>query len=405
MDYNITYRQKDKGWQYIISYKVNGKWKQKSKQGFKTKKEAKPAAELAARELQDTLSLNQEFKNLRFEEFKDIFVFVEQENGNIAEVSYELISEARKLVASIPEFGYKVVGVLLGENVKEKAQEVISHGADKVIVVDDALLKDYSTQFYADALTQVVLAHKPDSMLTGATPLGRDLAPRVAARLNVGLTADATKIEVDLEYAKENGESLLDVTRPTFGGNLFGTIVCKDTRPQMATIRPKVFELAPTDTTRTGEVEEFTPTWRTTDPQVFVEKVIEKVKADVDITKADILVGAGRGAENCLDVLQKVADELGGVVCCTRAVVEDGFLDKDRQVGQTGKTVRPSLYIACGISGAVQHCAGMDKSDLIISINRDPQAEIFNISNMGFVGDCATVLPLLVESIKAAKAE
>ncbi len=251
----------------------------------------------------------------RFEEYKDIFVFVEQENGNIAEVSYELISEARKLVASIPEFGYKVVGVLLGENVKEKAQEVISHGADKVIVVDDALLKDYSTQFYADALTQVVLAHKPDSMLTGATPLGRDLAPRVAARLNVGLTADATKIEVDLEYAKENGESLLDVTRPTFGGNLFGTIVCKDTRPQMATIRPKVFELAPTDTTRTGEVEEFTPTWRTTDPQVFVEKVIEKVKADVDITKADILVGAGRGAENCLDVLQKVADELGEEVC------------------------------------------------------------------------------------------
>ena len=341
----------------------------------------------------------------RFEEYKDIFVFVEQENGNISEVSYELISEARKLVASIPEFGYKVVGVLLGENVKEKAQEVISHGADKVIVVDDALLKDYSTQFYADALTQVVLAHKPDSLLTGATPLGRDLAPRVAARLNVGLTADATKIEVDLEYAKETGESLLDVTRPTFGGNLFGTIVCKDTRPQMATIRPKVFELAPTDTSRTGEVEEFTPTWTTTDPQVFVEKVIEKVKADVDITKADILVGAGRGAENCLDVLQKVADELGGVVCCTRAVVEDGFLDKDRQVGQTGKTVRPSLYIACGISGAVQHCAGMDKSDLIISINRDPQAEIFNISNMGFVGDCATVLPLLVESIKAAKAE
>ena len=259
----------------------------------------------------------------RFEEYKDIFVFVEQENGNIAEVSYELISEARKLVASIPEFGYKVVGVLLGENVKEKAQEVISHGADKVIVVDDALLKDYSTQFYADALTQVVLAHKPDSMLTGATPLGRDLAPRVAARLNVGLTADATKIEVDLEYAKETGESLLDVTRPTFGGNLFGTIVCKDTRPQMATIRPKVFELAPTDTTRTGEVEEFTPSWTTTDPQVFVEKVIEKVKADVDITKANILVGAGRGAENCLDVLQKVADELGGVVCCTRAVVED----------------------------------------------------------------------------------
>ena len=198
---------------------------------------------------------------------------------------------------------------------------------------------------------------------------------------------------------------MLDVTRPTFGGNLFGTIVCKDTRPQMATIRPKVFELAPTDESRTGEVETFEPKWTTTDPQVFVEKVIEKVKADIDITKADILVGAGRGAENCLDVVQKVADELGGVVCCTRAVVEDGYMDKARQVGQTGKTVRPSLYIACGISGAVQHCAGMDKSDLIISINRDPQAEIFTISNMGFVGDVQKVLPLLVESIKAAKAE
>jgi len=205
--------------------------------------------------------------------------------------------------------------------------------------------------------------------------------------------------------AKETGESLLDVTRPTFGGNLFGTIVCKDTRPQMATIRPKVFELAPVDESRQGEVDEFKPTWTTTEPQVFVEKVIEKVKSDVDITKADILVGAGRGAENCLDLVQQVADELGGVVCCTRAVVEDGYMDKDRQVGQTGKTVRPSLYLACGISGAVQHCAGMDKSDLIISINRDPQAEIFTISNMGFVGDVNKVLPLLVQSIKDAKSE
>ncbi len=340
----------------------------------------------------------------KFEGYKDIYVFVEQKNGNVAEVGYELISEARKLVASIPDMGFKVVGILLGSDIKGKAQEVIAHGADKVVVVDDPLLKDYSTQFYADALTQVIEEFKPDSLLTGATVLGRDLAPRVAARINAGLTADATKIEIDQEKAKD-GEALLLVTRPTFGGNLFGTIVCPDTRPQMATIRPKVFELAPKDDSRTGEVVEFAPKWASTDPQVVVKEVVEKVKAGVDITKCDILVGAGRGAEGCLDMVKAVAEELGGEVACSRAVVEDGFMDRDRQVGQTGKTVRPSLYIACGISGAVQHVAGMDKSDMIIAINRDPQAEIFTISNMGFVGDVNTILPLLAEEIKKAKAQ
>lgn len=339
----------------------------------------------------------------KFEGYKDIYVFVEQKNGTIAEVGYELISEARKLVASIPEMGYQVVGVLLGSNITDKAQEVITHGADKVIVVDDELLKDYSTQFYADALTQIIKEFKPDSFLTGATVLGRDLAPRVAARINAGLTADATKIEIDTEKAKD-GEALLLVTRPTFGGNLFGTIVCPDTRPQMATIRPKVFDMAPTDAARTGEVVTFAPKWESTEPQVTIEKVVEKIIEGVDITKANILVGAGRGAEGCLDVLQACAKELDGVVCATRAVVEDGYMDKSLQVGQTGKTVRPSLYIACGISGAVQHVAGMEKSDMIIAINRDPQAEIFTIANMGFVGDVNEVLPLLVEEIKKAKA-
>ena len=232
----------------------------------------------------------------KFEGYKDIYVFVEQKNGVIAEVGYELISEARKLVASIPEMGFKVVGVLLGHQIADKANEVIAHGADKVIVVDDVLLKDYSTQFYADALTQVIENYKPDSFLTGATVLGRDLAPRVAARINAGLTADATKIAIDLDKAKE-GEALLLVTRPTFGGNLFGTIVCPDTRPQMATIRPKVFDMAPVDETRTGEVETFSPNWKTTEPEVTIDKVVEKIVEGVDITKANILVGAGRGAE------------------------------------------------------------------------------------------------------------
>ena len=295
---------------------------------------------------------------------------------------------------------FQVVGVLLGHNIKDKANDVIAHGADKVIVVDDALLEGYSTQFYADALTQVINSFKPDSFLTGATVLGRDLAPRVAARLNAGLTADATKIEIDQEKAKD-GEALLLVTRPTFGGNLFGTIVCPDTRPQMATIRPNVFSMDAVDASRTGEVVEFTPEWTDTDPKVIVKEVIAKVVEGVDITKADILVGAGRGAEDCLDMVQAVAEETGRN--CVRRPFVDGFADKAVQVGQTGKTVRPSLYIACGISGACQHVAGMEKSDMIIAINRDPQAEIFSIANMGFIGDVKEILPLLKDEIIAAK--
>lgn len=336
----------------------------------------------------------------KFEGYKDIYVFVEQKDGEIANVGYELISEARKLVASIPHMNYQVVAVLLGSEIKGKAQEVIAHGADKVIVVDHPLLKDYSTQFYADAMTQVINAFKPDSLLTGATVLGRDLAPRVAARINAGLTADATKIEMDPE---KKDEALLLVTRPTFGGNLFGTIICPDTRPQMATIRPNVFAMDAPDANRKGEVIEFNPTFTDTDPKVVVKEVIEKVIEGIDITKCDILVGAGRGAEGCLDLVQAVADELGGAMCASRAVVDDGFADKAIQVGQTGKTVRPSLYIACGISGACQHVAGMDKSDMIIAINRDPQAEIFSVANMGFVGNVEEVLPLLKEEIIAAK--
>ena len=337
----------------------------------------------------------------KFEGYKDIYVFVEQKNGEIANVGYELISEARKLVASIPHMNFEVVGVLLGEGIADKAQDVIAHGADKVIVVDHPLLKGYSTQFYADALTQVIETYKPDSLLTGATVLGRDLAPRVAARLNAGLTADATKIEMDPE--KED-EALLLVTRPTFGGNLFGTIICPDTRPQMATIRPNVFSMDAPDPTRKGEVVMFEPKFQSTQPQVVVKEVIEKVVEGVDITKADILVAAGRGAEDCLDLVKAVAEELGGELAVSRAVVDDGYAEKDIQVGQTGKTVRPSLYIACGISGACQHVAGMEKSDMIIAINRDPQAEIFSIANLGFVGDVKEVLPLLKEEIIKAKA-
>lgn len=348
-----------------------------------------------------------------FPDYKDIYVFVEQKNSQPAEVGYELINKARELVDGSPELGYKVVGVLLGENVKDKAKDVIAHGADKVIVIDDPKLKDYSTQFYTDALTQLIEEFKPSSLLTGATVLGRDLAPRVAARINAGLTADATAIEIgkDVKLNSRNGvreipndDALLLVTRPTFGGNLFGTIVCPDTRPQMATIRPKVFDLSKPDPNRTGEVVEFAPKWTEETPLVVVEGILPKEVAGVDITKCDILVGAGRGAEGALDLVEELASLLGGEVAATRAAVEDGFIAKERQVGQTGKTVRPNLYIACGISGAVQHVAGMEKSDYIIAINRDPEAEIFKIANQGYVGTVESVLPALIAEIKNIKA-
>ncbi|MEG0695176.1 MAG: electron transfer flavoprotein subunit alpha/FixB family protein, partial [Erysipelotrichaceae bacterium] len=217
---------------------------------------------------------------------------------------------------------------------------------------------------------------------------------------NAGLTADATMIEMDPE---KKDEALLLVTRPTFGGNLFGTIICPDTRPQMATIRPNVFEMDPIDANRTGEVIEFTPKFIDLDAKVIVKKVIEKVIEGIDITKSNILVGAGRGIEDSLDLVEGVANELGGAMCVSRAVVDDGFADKAIQVGQTGKTVRPSLYIACGISGACQHVAGMEKSDMIIAINRDPQAEIFSIANIGIVGDAKEILPLLKAEILKIK--
>ena len=344
-----------------------------------------------------------------FPDYKDIYVFVAQKGSQPAEVGYELINKARELVESAPELGYKVVGVLLGENVKDKAADVIAHGADEVIVVDDPKLKDYSTQFYTDALVQVIEKFKPSSLLTGATVLGRDMAPRVAARIDAGLTADATGIEIgnDVKVGQReipNEDALLLVTRPTFGGNLFGTIVCPNTRPQMATIRPKVFDMAKPDASRTGEVIEFTPVWNSEEPEVEVLETTPKEVGGVDITKADILVGAGRGAEGCLDLVKELADLLGGEVSATRAAVEDGFMPKEVQVGQTGKTVRPNLYIACGISGAVQHVAGMEKSDYIIAINRDPEAEIFTVANEGYIGTCEEVLPVLIEEIKKIKA-
>ncbi|ERJ10872.1 electron transfer flavoprotein subunit alpha/FixB family protein [Haloplasma contractile] len=337
---------------------------------------------------------------MNFNEYKDIYVFCEQRGGVIQEVSFELLGEARKLVEQIEHVEFNVVAVLLGNDIRNQSNDLIAHGADRVIVAEHELLKNYSTEAYTKTLVNMICDYKPDSFLVGATVIGRDLAPRVAARCDTGLTADATILEVDPE---QENSTLLWVTRPAFGGNLFGTIICPDHRPQMATIRPKVLEPLDRDESRVGEIIDYNIDLSETDIKTKVIDVIEKIKDAVDITKSDVIVSGGRGIGQNFHILKEVANELEGVVGASRAAVDEGYATKDMQVGQTGQTVRPKLYIACGISGAVQHIAGMEKSDFIIAINKDPQAAIFDVANVGIVGDAIEILPKLKDELKALR--
>ncbi len=319
---------------------------------------------------------------------KDIYVFIEQRENKILPVSFELLNEANKLVAKVKHLNYHVVAVVLGYNISDLTKEIIGHGADKVIVCDDELLEKYSTQYYCDVLSLVVNEYNPDSLLIGATVLGRDLAPRVSARVNTGLTADATMINVCDE---DSEQALLLVTRPAFGGNLYGTIVCPNTRPQMATIRPNVFEIGAFDKTKVGEVINFEV--KITDlPQVVSTAITKKEIKGVNIASANFIISVGRGMAKHLDVAKEVCESLNATMACSRAIVDEGLAEKEIQVGQTGTTVRPNVYIACGISGAAQHIAGMENADYIIAINTDPNAAIFSIANMGIVGDASVVL-------------
>lgn len=327
---------------------------------------------------------------------RDILVFIEQRNGSVQEVSFELLSEARKLVQAIPEKEFKVIALLAGYHVSSLAAELIAGQADEVICVDHPVLEHYSTFHYSAVLEQIVRDYTPDSLLIGATTVGRDLAPRVAARLNTGLTADATKIEMDPEHT---GSSTLWVTRPAFGGNLYGTIVCPNTRPQMATIRPNVFERETLDGRRTGKISTVDYQQEGEDPIVFLGSIEKELKG-INLTKANVILSAGRGMAKHFDLIESVASEIGAAVGASRGLVDTGVVSKDHMVGQTGKTVKPNIYIACGISGATQHLAGMDKSELIIAINTDPDAPIFSIANIGFVGKAEEILPLLVPELK-----
>ena len=328
---------------------------------------------------------------------KDIYVFAEQRDGNVQKVALELIGKGRELAADLDQ---DVIAVLLGSNIKEKADQLIAGGADKVIVIDHPVLAEYTTEPYAKAITAVIREKDPEIVLVGATAIGRDLAPRVSARVHTGLTADCTKLEID-ETTK-----LLNMTRPAFGGNIMATIVCADHRPQMATVRPGVMKAMEADAARTGEVEVMEVELGEADLPVKILEVIKEEKTVADITEAKILVSGGRGMndkDNFYGLLNPLAEVLDGVVSGSRATVDAGWIDHECQVGQTGKTVRPDLYLACGISGAIQHVAGMEGSEYIVAIDKNDSAPIFDIADLGIVGNVDTLLPKLTEAIKQYK--
>ncbi|MCQ4727433.1 electron transfer flavoprotein subunit alpha/FixB family protein [Anaerotignum faecicola] len=329
---------------------------------------------------------------------RDVYVFVEQRDGEIQKVGIELIGKAKDLAADL---GQKVVAVLLGHNIKDKAEVLIQHGADEVVVVDHEMLAEYVTEPYTKALYKVIKECEPEIMLYGASSIGRDLAPRVSARVHTGLTADCTKLDIDPET------KLLAMTRPAFGGNIMATILCENHRPQMATVRPGVMKALPKDVNAKGEVKEIKVELTDSDMNVKIREVIKAEKKAVDITEAKYLVSGGRGIGSAefFGTLKELADVLGGEISSSRANVDAGWIDRSRQVGQTGKTVRPDLYMACGISGAIQHVAGMEGAEFIVAINKNDTAPIFDIADLGVVGDVKVIIPKLTEAIKKIKAE
>jgi len=326
-------------------------------------------------------------------QYKGVWVFGEQKNGHPANVALELLGEGRKLA---DQLGVSLSAVILGEGIDESAQSLISFGADKVYVIDDPSLKSFNDESYADIFVQLVKKYKPEIILMGATTYGRSLAPRVSSRLNTGLTADCTGLEIDPE------RKILLQTRPAFGGNLMATIICPNHRPQMSTVRPKVMKALEPDASRKGEIirpKVSIPA----DTKTKVLNVVTTLCEMVNLTEADIIVSAGRGIGDPknLVLIEELAHVLGAAVGASRAVVDAGWIEYSHQVGQTGKTVGPKVYFACGISGAIQHLAGMSSSDTIVAINRNPEAPIFKVATFGIVGDVLEVVPALTREFKA----
>ena len=345
---------------------------------------------------------------MNLEEYKGVFVFAQQVDNKLNGIALELVGKGKDLAKDL---GTEVTAVLIGSDVMGLTKELAEYGADRIIVVDDPELKEYRTEPYAHALAEVIKKYKPEIMLVGATAIGRDLGPRVSARIHTGLTADCTQLEIgDFPInpipGREQLHNQLLMTRPAFGGNTIATIACPNFRPQMATVRPGVMQKAERVEGAQAVIEEFNPGFVPNNKYVEILDIVKAVSDVEDIMDAKILVSGGRGvgsAEN-FKLLDDLAEALGGTVSCSRAVVDAGWKSKDLQVGQTGKTVRPQVYFAIGISGAIQHVAGMEESDLIIAINKDETAPIFDVADYGIVGDLNKILPALTEKIKEAKA-
>ncbi len=334
---------------------------------------------------------------MNLDEYKGIIVYAEQREGVIQNVALELVGKAKKLAETLQ---VEVTAVILGDAIGGLAKKLIAYGADKVLVAEDPRLKIYDTEAYAQVFSQIINRDKPEIVLMGATTLGRDLAPRVSARVQSGLTADCTSLEI-------GDQKELLMTRPAFGGNIMATIICPDHRPQMSSVRPGVMEKLEKDTTRKGVIESFKVELDESKLRVKLLEVVKEEGNKIDITEANFLVSGGRGvgSKENFSLLEKFAHELDALVSASRAAVDAGWMPHDRQVGQTGKTVRPNIYFALGISGAIQHVAGMEESEYIVAINKDKGAAIFNNADLGIVGDLFKILPLLIDKLKKEKAK
>jgi len=331
-------------------------------------------------------------ENKDLSSYENVWVYGELTEGELAPVVYELIGEGRKLADSLEE---KLCVALLGCGVEDKAEKLIDYGVDTVYTVDHSRLERYNDEYYTESFTQLIQSHKPSIILLGATTIGRSLGPRTSARLKTGLTADCTSLKID-----KDKQNLLQV-RPAFSGNIMATIVCENHRPQMATVRPGVMERAAPREDARGEIIDFEPDFSHLKVHTTLLDSQKEQKSEVNLGEAEIIVSGGRGvgSEEDFSLIRELAEVLGGAVGASRAAVDKGWISEDHQVGQTGTTVSPRVYIACGISGAVQHLVGMENSDIIIAINSDPQAPIFQHATYGLVGDLFEIIPLLIEQL------